>query len=64
MTANVDWDEVRGLLDDLYAASGRLKEVFPGRKFNCECLGSNLGWTTVKTHFVPYESQRGAGVHQ
>lgn len=33
---SLDWDEVRNLLDTLYSASGRLEEVFPGRKFTLD----------------------------
>jgi hypothetical protein len=32
----VDWEEVKGLLDQLYAASGRLGALFPGRKFTLD----------------------------
>ncbi len=32
----VDWEEVKGLLDQLYAASGRLEALFPGRKFTLD----------------------------
>jgi len=32
----VDWEKVKGLLDQLYAASGRLGALFPGRKFTLD----------------------------
>jgi len=35
-TATVDWSEVTRLLDTLYAASSRLEELFPGRKFTLD----------------------------
>ena len=33
MSEDVDWTEVKALLDDLYAATDRLELLFPGRKF-------------------------------
>ena len=36
VTTNVDWDEVRGLLDELYTASSRLEDLFPSRKFTLD----------------------------
>lgn len=36
MNADVDWDEVRALLDQLYAASERLEALFEGRKFTLD----------------------------
>ena len=33
---DVDWGRVRGLLDDLYTASGQLEHLFPGRKFTLD----------------------------
>jgi hypothetical protein len=32
----IDWQEVSSLLEALYKASGRLEEVFPGRKFTLD----------------------------
>ena len=36
MSELVDWGEVKRLLDQLYAASGRLEALFPGRKFTLD----------------------------
>lgn len=36
MNNAVDWQEVSKLLEDLYRASGRLEELFPGRKFTLD----------------------------
>ena len=36
MNAAIDWQEVRHLLEDLYKASGRLAEIFYGRKFSLD----------------------------
>lgn len=33
MSEDVDWTEVKVLLDDLYTATDRLEFLFPGRKF-------------------------------
>jgi hypothetical protein len=32
----VDWREVAGLLDELYRATDRLEEIFPGRSFTLD----------------------------
>jgi hypothetical protein len=36
MAALVDWKEVASLLADLYRATDRLEEIFPGRKFTLD----------------------------
>lgn len=36
MTDEVNWVEVRDLLDALYKSSGRLEAIFPGRKFTLD----------------------------
>jgi hypothetical protein len=36
VSVNLNWDEVRRLLDDLYRAADRLEELFPGRKFTLD----------------------------
>ena len=33
MSEDVNWTEVKALLDDLYTATARLEVLFPGRKF-------------------------------
>jgi hypothetical protein len=36
MNGSVEWSEVAGLLNALYAASDRLESIFPGRKFTLD----------------------------
>jgi hypothetical protein len=36
MSEDVDWTEVRSLLDTLYATTGRLESIFRGRKFTLD----------------------------
>lgn len=36
MSDELDWSEVRNLLDALYAATDRLETIFPGRKFSLD----------------------------
>jgi hypothetical protein len=36
MSEDVDWREVRDLLDALYSATDRLEALFPGRKFTLD----------------------------
>lgn len=36
MADEIDWEEVRGLLDQLYDATEKLEKLFPGRKFTLD----------------------------
>jgi hypothetical protein len=36
MSQDIDWQQVPRLLEDLYRASDRLEELFPGRKFTLD----------------------------
>jgi hypothetical protein len=36
MSSDIDWNEVRILLDTLYTATDRLESLFPGRKFTLD----------------------------
>lgn len=36
MAAETDWEKVRGVLDQLYDATDKLEELFPGRKFTLD----------------------------
>lgn len=36
MSDAIDWREVAGLLDELYRATDRLEEIFPGRSFTLD----------------------------
>lgn len=36
MSEDVDWSEVRSLLDTLYSATDRMERLFPGRKFTLD----------------------------
>ncbi len=61
MSVNLNWDEVRRLLEDLYQATDRLEELFPGRKFTLDGhLVGSLGITGITgTAYQLQNSQSG-----